>query len=107
MELVVWIVFAASGTFCIAAIVVAGTRGLKAWRTFKAVSTSLGGALEDFIGRAEAAGRHAADAAERTARLTEALSRLQGSLAVLSVLDSAAGETRAVIAGVRGLVPRK
>jgi hypothetical protein len=107
MELVVWIVFAASGTFCVAAIAVAVTRGLRAWRTFKAVSTSLGGALEDFVGRAEAAGRHAAGAAERTARLTEAVSRLQRSLAVLAVLDSAAGETRAVIAGVRALVPRK
>jgi hypothetical protein len=107
MELVVWIVFAASGTFCIAAIVVAATRGLQAWRTFKAVSTSLGGALEDFVKRAEATGKHAAGAAERTARLTEAVSRLQRSLAVLSVLDAAAGESRALIAGVRALVPRK
>jgi hypothetical protein len=65
MELVVWIVFAASGTFCIAAIVVAGIRGLRAWRTFTAVSTSLGSALEDFVGRAEAAGKHAAGAAEQ------------------------------------------
>ena len=107
MELVVWILFAASGTFCIAAIVVAGLRGLETWRTFKAVSASLGGALEDFIGRAETAGKHAAGAAERTARLTEAVSRLQRSLAVLAVLDSAAGEPRALIAGVRALVPRK
>ncbi len=102
-----WIVLAASGTFCIAAIVVAVRRGLRAWRTFKAVSASLGGALEDFIGRAEAAGRHAAGAAERTARLTEAVSRLQRSLTVLAVLDSAVGDSRALIAGVRALVPRK
>jgi hypothetical protein len=107
MELVVWIVFAASGTFSIAAIVIAGLRGLQAWRTLKAVTGTLGSALEDFVGRAEAAGKHAAGAAERTARLTEAVSRLQRSLAVLSVLDSAAGESRALIAGVRALVPRK
>jgi hypothetical protein len=107
MELVVWIVFAASATFSIAAIVVAGLRGLQTWRTFQTVSTSLGGALEDFVKRAEATGKHAAGAAERTARLTEAVSRLQRSLAVLAVLDSAAGESRAVIAGLRGLVPRK
>ena len=38
MELVMWIALAASATFCIAAAVVAGTRGLQTWRTFKAVS---------------------------------------------------------------------
>jgi hypothetical protein len=107
MELVVWIVLAASATFSIAAIVVAGMRGLQTWRTVKTVTASLGSALEDFVTRAEATGKHAADAAERTARLTDAVARLQRSLAVLAVLDSAVGDSRAVIAGLRGLVPRK
>jgi len=45
--------------------------------------------------------------AERTAQLTEAIARLQGSLATLAVLDAAVGDARAVLGSVRGLVPRK
>ena len=38
----------------VAAAVVAGTHGLRTWRTFKGVAGALTGALEDFVGRAEA-----------------------------------------------------
>ena len=107
MELVMWIALAASATFCIAAAVVAGTRGLRTWRTFKAVAGTLVSALEEFVGRAEATAERASAAAERTARLTAAIGRLQGSLATLAVLDAAFGDARAVLGGVRGLVPRK
>jgi hypothetical protein len=107
MQLVVWIALAVSVTFCVAATAVAAIRGLRAWRTFKAATTTLGDALEDFSRRADAAGAHAATAAEKTAHLTAAVLRLQRSLATLAVLESAVGETRALIAGVRGLVPRK
>ena len=107
MELVAWIALAASGTFCIAAAVVAGVRGLKTWRAFKSVSAALGDALEDFVKLAEATGERASAAAERTAQLTAAVSRLQGSLATLAVLTAAVGDARALIGGVRGLVPRK
>ena len=107
MELVVWIVFAASATFSIAAIVVAGTAGTAGLAHLQDGQRLAGRRARGLRRRAEATGKHAAGAAERTARLTEAVSRLQRSLAVLAVLDSAAGETRALIAGVRGLVPRK
>jgi hypothetical protein len=107
MELVMWIALAASATFCIAAAIVAGTRGLEAWRTFKAVAGTIGGALEAFVVRAEATAERAGTAAERTAQLTAAIGRLQGSLATLAVLDAAIGDARAVFGSVRGLVPRK
>jgi hypothetical protein len=107
MQLVVWIVLAVSLAFCVAAVAVAATRGLQAWRTFSAVTGALTAALEDFARRAEATGTHAAAAAEGTARLTASILRLQRSLATLAVLESAFGETRALIAGVRGVVPRK
>ena len=107
MELVMWIALAVSSAFWIAAAIVAGTRGLKTWRTFKAVAGTIGGALEAFVVRAEATAERAGTAAERTAQLTAAIARLQGSLATLAVLDSAIGDARAVFAGVRGLVPRK
>jgi hypothetical protein len=107
MELVMWIALAASATFCIVAAAIAGTRGLRTWRTFKAVSGALTGALEDFVGRAEATADRATAAAERTARLTAAMARLQGSLSTLAVLNAAVGDARAVLGTVRGLVPRK
>jgi hypothetical protein len=102
-----WIALAASATFCIAAAVVAGLRGLRTWRTFKAVAGALGDTLEDFVGRAEATAERASAAAERTARLTAAMARLQGSLATLAVLDAAVGDARTLFGSVRGLVPRK
>jgi hypothetical protein len=105
--LVVWIVLAVSLAFFVAAVAVAATRGLQAWRTFRAVSGTLGAALEDFARRAEATGTHAAAAAEGTAKLTASVLRLQRSLATFAVLQAALGEPSALIAGVRGLVPRK
>ena len=107
MELVVWIALAVSGTFTIAAALVAGTRGLRAWKTFKSVSRALEGGLSDFVTKAEAAGERASSAAERTAELTAAVARLQRSLATLSLLTAAFGDARAVVGGVRALVPRK
>lgn len=107
MELVMWIALAASSTFWVAAAIVAATQGLQTWRTFKAVTGTLGGALEAFVVRAEATAERATTAAERTAHLTAAIGRLQGSLATLAVLDAAIGDARAVFGSVRGLVPRK
>ena len=107
MELVAWIALAGSGTFCLAAAVVAGSRGLQAWRTVKAVTANVGGALDDFVTRAESVGERASSASERTAQLTAAIARLQESLATLAVLEAAVGDARAVFGGVRGLVPRK
>ncbi len=84
-----------------------GLRALRAWRSFGSFSSAVASAVDDVLGRAAAVEEHAASVTAGAARLTAATERLQGSLAELSLLQDAAGEARATVARVTGVLPRK
>jgi hypothetical protein len=63
--------------------------------------------VERVITSAAAAEAHVSSLSSGAERLATALEHLQASLAELAVIRAAAGETGALLASVRGLVPRK
>jgi hypothetical protein len=107
VTLAIWLSLA----FCVvassAAIVYAGLRGWRLWRSFWAGSKRLGDAIGEVAAAAEATERRAVEVTAGTERLLAAAERLQRSLAELQVLRAAAGEPRALLARLRGLVPAK
>jgi hypothetical protein len=100
-----------SFTFCLVVIVAStaycAARGWRAWRAFGSTSGVLGDALDEVSAAGEAAERKALSLSSGTERLAAATDRLNRSLAELAVLRRAAGEPRALLASIRGLMPRK
>jgi hypothetical protein len=82
-------------------------RGLRLLRTAKSFAHVANEALSGVMADAAKAERHAAALSGHTERLTVAVEQLQGSLARLTVLRSAAGEVKRAVDGLRGAVPRK
>jgi hypothetical protein len=91
----------------VASVTVAALRALRAWRTFRSFSRTTGAALDDVMRTAASAEEHAVSLTAGAEQLATATEHLQGSLAQLTLLRAAAGEARATLARLRGVVPGK
>ena len=100
-----------SFTFCVVAVAASAAYcaggGRRTWRAFDSTSGLLTNALDEVSAAGEAAERKALSVSAGSERLVGAIDRLNRSLAELAVLRRAAGEPRALLASIRGLVPRK
>jgi hypothetical protein len=95
MALAAWVSFAFFVVATAGSAAFAGVRGWRTYRTFRAFTGATTRALDDVLQRAGAAEDHAFAASRAGERLTDALARLQESLAQLAVLRAAAAEARA------------
>jgi hypothetical protein len=84
-----------------------GLRALGTWRTFRRFTRAASEAVEGVTRTAAEAEKHATAAAAGAEQLTAASRRLQEAVAQLSLLQAAAGEFKATLARVRGVVPTK
>jgi len=104
---VIWVTLA----FCVLAvagsIAYAAVRAWRLWKTVRATSRRATEAVGRVTASAAAAEEHAVSLTAGTERLTAAIERLQASLAELAVIRAAASETSALLAAIRGVVPRK
>jgi hypothetical protein len=98
---VVFLILAAAGS-----IAVAGSRGLRAWRTFRRFSSTTSSAIGDVLAAAAEAERRADAVTDATEKLSAALAQLNKSRAELAVIEAAAAEAKSLLA-FRGAVPRK
>jgi hypothetical protein len=85
----------------------AAIRGLRLYRTFRAVSRRAAGATGRVAASTEAAERRAAVLPAKSEALAAATARLSVALEELSVLRQAAAEPGALATSVRRVVPRK
>ena len=81
----------------IAGAFIAVTRGLRAWRAFKATGRELGNGLETISRATEEIETHLELAADSSERLAAALERLQRARARLEVQLAAVREARAAV----------
>jgi hypothetical protein len=97
--------------FCVVAVVgslaYAAVHAWRLWRAFRDTSRRAGDAVARVATAAAAAEQQARGATADVEKLTGAAERLQVSLAELAVLRSAAAEPQALLAALRGAVPRK
>jgi len=104
---VIWIAVA----FCVLAVAgsgwYAGVRGLATWRAFRHTSGRAGDALGRLAARAAEAEGHAIRVSAGSERLSASVERLRRSLAELAAIRAAAAEPQALLAALRGAVPRK
>jgi hypothetical protein len=107
MMLAVWICLAFLVVATVGSLVVAATHGWRLWRAFRGLSGRITDALGEVERSAAAAESHAAGLGEGSEHLNAAIARLQVSLAELAAIGGAAAEARSLLAGVRGVVPRK
>jgi hypothetical protein len=107
MEAAVWICLA----FLVVAVLGSATylvvRGWRAWRTFRAFTRAVDGAVASVLSSAAEAEEHALGLSDGAARLSTATERLHASLERFAVLRAAVGEASALLAALRGSVPRK
>jgi hypothetical protein len=87
--------------------VLAGVRGLEAWRSFRRLKRLIADGVAGTTARLETVEVRLNEAEAATQRLEAARTRLQESLATAAVLLAAAGEAKDLVARVRGVVPRK
>jgi hypothetical protein len=107
MEAAVWISLAFLVVVLLGSVAYVAVRGWRAWRTFRAFSRTVEGAVASVLSRAAKAEERAVGLTDGATRLSTATARLQASLERLAVLRAAAGEASAVLAALRGSVPRK
>ena len=97
--------------FCLVAVIgsiaYAAMRAWRLWRTVRATSGRATEATERVLASAAVTEEHVVSLTTGTERLAAAMERLQASLADLAVIRAAASETSALLASIRGLVPRK
>lgn len=97
--------------FCLVAVLgslaYAAFRGLRLWRTARAVSRRASDAIEAVTASVARAEERALGLTEKSERLTAATERLQESLAELSAIRRAAAEPQALLRSLRSTVPRK
>jgi hypothetical protein len=82
-------------------------RGLRLWRTIKAVSASLTSSLTSLAEHAAATEARAVAVTGRTERLTGAVADLEESLDRLRILSAAVNDARHTLTGWRGVMPKK
>ena len=85
----------------------AAVRGLATWRAFRRLSDAAGGAVEAVTAAAATAEERALSLTDHSGRLPAAIEHLQGSLAELALIRTAAGEARTTLGKFTGVVPRK
>jgi hypothetical protein len=104
---VIWIAVA----FCILALAGCGgyaaARAWRAWRVLRSTTRRANERLERVAASAAAAEARATGLTAGSERLAAATERLRRSLAELAVIRSAAAESQALVAALRGVVPRK
>jgi hypothetical protein len=105
MVVAVWVAFQLVVLVVSAAL--AALRGLHLWRRFRLFSRTVRTALEEVVRTAAAVEKHAASLSTGTERLSIVTAHLQGSLAQLALLRSAAAEANAPLARLRGAIPSK
>src|SRR4051812_12445788 len=86
---------------------VATVRGIRLWRALHGASDRAGDAFERLSAAGAATETRAMGLQANSERLAAATARLQEALAAFAVIRAAAGEPRALLASVRGSVPRK
>jgi len=104
---VIWIALAFCLVAVIGSIAYAAMRGWRLWRTVRATSKRGTEAAERVMASAAVTEEHVGSLTTGTERLAAALERLQASLAELAAIRTAASEARALLASIRGVVPRK
>jgi len=102
-----WISLAFLVVVVLASATFLAVRGWRAWRTFRAFSRTVDAAIASVLSSAAEAEQQARGLSEGAARLTTATTRLQVSLERLALLRTAAGEASALLAALRGSIPRK
>jgi hypothetical protein len=107
MEAAMWISLAFLVVVVLASAAYLVVRGWRAWRTFRAFSRTVEGAVASVLSSAAEAEEHARGLSDGAARLSTATTRLHASLERLALLRAAAGEASALLAALRGSVPRK
>jgi hypothetical protein len=107
IALLIWISVLVLVLAIVGSAVVLVLRARRAWRTFRTFADTAAQALTAVEHAAAAAEARAVSLTQDTARLQDAIARLEESLAHLAVLRGAAGDLRATVTGVRGAVPRK
>ena len=107
MTLAVWLSLAFLLAAVLGSLTLAALRGWSAWRSFRSFNRRVQKAVADVVRTAEAAEAHATALTTGAERLNRASEQLQASLAELSALREAAGDTAALLAAVRGVVPTK
>jgi hypothetical protein len=90
----------------VSGLVLAGVRGLAAWRAFKSFKRNAGDGMLETAARLEQLEARTARSTERTGRLAQAQAQLQRSLAEAAVVGEAANEVRALVERVRLVAPR-
>ncbi|HEX4679131.1 MAG TPA: hypothetical protein VH210_08030 [Gaiellaceae bacterium] len=107
MSLLTWVSLLFLVVAIVGSIVVAVSRGLRTWRTFRRFSMTTSAAIGDVLETAAEAERHAVAFTDGTEKLSAALARLEESRAELAVIQAAAAEAKASLLAFRGAVPRK
>jgi hypothetical protein len=104
---VIWIALAFCLVAVIGSIAYAAMRAWRLWRTVRATSKRGTEAADRVLASAAVTEEHVVSLTTGTERLAAALERLQTSLAELAAIRAAASEARALLASIRGVVPRK
>ena len=97
MPLLDWLCLLVFLVAIVASTAVAVVRGLRAWRTARAVSGAATSALDDVMRRAEEAEAKASRLEGKSAGLESAVKQLQDSLAELAVLRTAYANARSTL----------
>ena len=102
-----WIAIAVCAVAIVGGLVLAAVRGLAAWRDVRRFRRKVNDALAGATQRVAAMERRLAHANEQAERLDRARAELQDALATARALSDAAGEAKALVDRVRGVVPRR
>src|SRR5579885_423364 len=103
----IWIAVAFFVVALVGSASYAATRAWRLWKTFRSVSGAATEGLARVSASAAAAEAHAVGLSGGSEQLAAATERLREALAELAVIRAAAAEPRALLAGLRGSVPRK
>ena len=103
----VWVALGVSLAVVLAALVVAVTSGLGAWRTCRRLRSRVVDGQAELSRGVAAIERRMGAANESAIRLQRAQAELQESVAAARVLSGAVGEVRATVGRLTGLVPSK
>ena len=107
MTVVDWLALGVLVVAVAASSVVLGLRAFDAWRAFRSLRRSLGRELGELDLRVSRVEKRLALAGQNAAKLDDARKRLERSLSTAALLAGAAGETRAALRRISGVLPRK
>jgi hypothetical protein len=102
-----WLALAVAVLLIVASSIYVTSKGLEAFRAFKALGRNVGQELDRVTATTAQIERHLELAAASGSRLEASLTRLRTSRTQLNVLTSALSDVRASIDRLTGVVPRK